>query len=201
MCYLVDRNDNFAKMPLLPYILERLRNMIQIIHLLIHNRVNIFRHNCAVHFLELQARTNQKSTDSTDVGQNIKEGRLFLTVAADEANNRNKTVNPDRLKRLRHGLQATNLNNVINATTPSQLLRNLALVGLLFVVDDMVGTELFQSVFLVLGGGCRYEPGAGGFGKLWLVSNLPRLRIPLEHSETTLTNECFSLLILYLLKV
>lgn len=52
-----------------------------------------------------------------------------------------------------------------------QLARRLAPLGVLDVVDDVVGAELLELVGFGFGGGGGDDAGAGGFGELrgWLV--------------------------------
>ena len=153
-------------MLLVPHVLVGLLQILQLKHLLVNNRLNVVGLDGVNHVLHLQPVANQDTADCADVVQGLKESRLVLVHATNEANDGDNTVNSDGLEGLRHCCRSTDFDNVLDTDTTSDLLGLLAPVGCLLVVDDVIRAVLLEGLSL-RGRGCGCNDAcASGLGEL-----------------------------------
>lgn len=157
-------------MLLIPHVLVRILEMVQVKHLLVDDGMNVIGLHGAVHLLVLQPRTHKHTPDSADVIQALEERGLVLGEASNKADDGDDAVDLDGLEGLRHGGRAADFDNVGDAQAArGELLRCLAPVGVLLVVDDVVGAVFLQEFGLLGGGGGGDDGCAGGFGELQMI--------------------------------
>lgn len=125
--------------------------------------------NSADHILEQVTATDVHSTDGADVAQGIQNLGLALGVTGtEEADDTDNALELDGLDTLLQSAGSTDFQNVIDTlSVRGQLAGRLTPLGVLLVVEDMVGSELLQERFLFRGGGGSNNGGTGSLGELW----------------------------------
>lgn len=147
--------------------LVRILGFFELKHLLVDDGVNVVGLNSLVHLLKLQPRAHEHTTDSADVAQSLDEARLLLAFhTSKETDHANDAVNANGLERVLHRVRTAHFHNVLHARATRQLLRRLAPVLVLLVVDDMVGAQLLQLLALGLARSRRNDPSPRRLRKL-----------------------------------
>jgi hypothetical protein len=164
--HLLNLDANLAKVLLVPLELVSLLELIKSKDFLINNRLDVVGLDSSIHLLKLLSAANVNTTNSADVNQSIEESRLLIASTTDETDNGNNTFEANGLERLLEGVGAADLDNVVDANTACELLGCLAPVGVLSVVDNVIGTEGLEFVGLFLGGSGGDDAGTGCFCEL-----------------------------------
>lgn len=118
------------------------------------------------HFLHLDSASDEDTASGADVGQVLKETRLFLAWAGNKANDGDEATDLDTGQALLHGRGAGNLDDVVNTDASCQFLGLDAPFGSLAVVDDVVGAELLEELSLLIRTRCCDYPSASSLGEL-----------------------------------
>lgn len=107
--------------------------------------------NSPDHVAHQRLATHVDTTNGANVAESVDDARLpFGTSTTKESDHTDHTLKLDALEALRERAAATNLNNVVHASTiGSQLASSLAPVRVVLVVDDMVGSELLELLSLL----------------------------------------------------
>jgi hypothetical protein len=151
---------------LVPLELVSLLELVKSKDLLINNRLDVVGLDSSIHLLKLLSAADVDTTNSADVDKSIEESRLLIASTANESNNGNNTFEANSLKRLLQSVGTTDFNDVVDANTTCELLGGFAPVGVLSVVDNVIGTEGLEFVGLFLGGSGGDDTGTGCFCEL-----------------------------------
>jgi hypothetical protein len=146
---------------LVPLELVSLLELVKSKDLLINNRLDVVGLDSSIHLLKLLSAADVDTTNSADVDKSIEESRLLIASTANESNNGNNTFEANSLKRLLQSVGTTDFNDVVDANTTCELLGGFAPVGVLSVVDNVIGTEGLEFVGLFLGGSGGDDTGTG----------------------------------------
>lgn len=149
------------------HVFKSLLRLLQWEHLLINHRLDIIRLDRPHHLLKLAPRTDKHPSEGTKVPQSMNNPCVTLGLhATKEANDIDHPIRPDGLDALFLRLGTAHLEDLIHALTVGELAGGFAPVGVLLVVDDVVGTEFLEDFgFFGCRGGCN-DSGACGFGEL-----------------------------------
>ena len=129
------------------HILIRLLQLLKLKHLLIHYWFNLIRIDTLIHTLKLESTTHQHAPNRTDIIQTVQETWLILRRASQEPNDRDNALGFDGLERLLHSFGPADLENVVDAEmVGGEGFGCFAPVGVVFVIDDMVGAKFFEGV-------------------------------------------------------
>lgn len=164
--HLLNLDADLAKVLLVPLELVSLLELVKSEGLLVNDRLDVVGLDGLVHLLELLSAADVDTADSANVDESVEKSGLLVVGAADEANDGDDTLEADGLERLLEGVGAANFDDVLDADAAGDLLCRLTPVGVLAVVDDVVGTELLELVALCLGRGGGDDTGTGGLGEL-----------------------------------
>ena len=85
LCLLGNLDRHLTKVLLVKHVLVRLLEFRQVEDLLVDNRVDVISLDRSIHVLELLARAYKQTAYSAKVVEAVKEGRLVLGEAANEA--------------------------------------------------------------------------------------------------------------------
>jgi hypothetical protein len=148
--HLLNLDADLAKVLLVPLELVSLLELVKSEDLLVNDRLDVVGLNGGVHLLELLSAANVDTTNGADVDKSVKKSGLLVVGTADETNDRDDTLEANGLERLLQSVGATDLDDVVDTDTTSDLLGGLAPVRVLLVVDDVVGTESLELLGLLL---------------------------------------------------
>ena len=136
-------------------------------HLLINDRLDVVRVNRSVHSLELLSAPYKHSSDGTHVAQAIQETRLVFREATQEAYDGDDAFGLDCLQALLHRCRPADFQNVVDPGAMwSKLLSRSTPFRIALVVEDMVGTQLFECLRFRVRAGSGDYASPGCFGKL-----------------------------------
>lgn len=164
--HLLNLDADLAEVLLVPLELVSLLELLEREDLLVNNRLDVVGLDSSVHLLELLSAANVDTTNGADVDESIKESGLLVVGAADEADDGDDTLEADGLERLLESVGTTDLDNVVDTNTAGDLLGGLAPVGVLLVVDNVVGTESLELLTLLLGRSGGNDTGTSSLGEL-----------------------------------
>ena len=141
------------------------------------------------HILELAVGANIDTANGADFVQSLEDVVLGLGTAQ-EANDGDDALHLDGVEALSEGARTADLDDVLNALAAGgQLAGRLAPVGVLGVVDDVVGAQLLEDLALLLGRSGSDDRRAGSLGKLCFFKSESRV-IQIRHLGL-LRNVCF----------
>lgn len=151
-----------------PLVLISLTELLQRENLGVNDRSELIRVglNSTAHVLHLSTTSNKETSGSAEVGKAVEETRVVLTSAANEADNRDDTVNLDGVEGLLHGCRAGNLDNVVDTSAAGKLLGLGSPLRSLAVVDDVVSTKLLKKLSLLSRAGSSDDLGSSSLGEL-----------------------------------
>lgn len=133
---------------------------------LVNNGVNVVGLNGSTHLLHELPATDIDTANSANPAQRLEDALLGLSTA-EETNNGNDTLILDSSQALAEGAGTTDLNDMVNTlVVGSELAGGLAPVGVLAVVDDVIGAELLEHLGLLLGRGGGDHLGTTRLGEL-----------------------------------
>ena len=160
-------DDHFPEMLLIPHVLITLLGLLELEDPRVHHRLDLIRIDRLIHLLELQSRAHQDPAHNTDMVQALQEAGLVPWCATQEPDDGNHAVDLDGIETLRHGCGTPNLEDVINALfLVGEFLGLFSPIGVGFIVDDVMGTEILEFLGLFLRA-CRRDDGCtGGSGEL-----------------------------------
>lgn len=153
-------------MLLVPLELVSLLELVKSEDVLVNDGLDVVGLDGGVHLLELLSAANVKTADCADVDESVEKSGLLLVGATDETNDGNDTLEADGLERLLEGVGTTDLDDVVHTNTASDLLGGLTPVGVLAVVDNVVGTESLELLTLLLGRSSGDDTGTSSLGEL-----------------------------------
>lgn len=179
-------------MLLVPLVLVGLLDLVQREHLVVDHRLDVIGLDGPVHLLELLPATHINTSDGADVGQGLEDRGLFLPLdPAQESNDADDPIEPDRLERLVHGVRPADFDDMLDPTRSCDLLGGLSPVLIFGVEDDVVGADRLDSVSLGLGRRGRDDSSPNGLCELVegsVVSPVSGLdRLILSYRSGTLT--------------
>lgn len=148
---LLNLDANLAKVLLIPLELISLLELLKRKHLLINNRLDVVCLNRSIHLFKLLSAAHIDTANGANVDKRIKQSRLLVAGATDEANDGDDTFEADGLERLLQSVGAADFDNVVYADAAGELFGGFAPVGVVAVVDDVVGAEGLELVGLFLG--------------------------------------------------
>lgn len=122
--------------------------------------------NSTAHILHLSTASNKETSGSAEVGKAVEETRVALVGAADEADNRNDTIDLDGVEGLLHGCRTSNLDDVVDTSTAGELLGLGSPLRSLAVVDDVVSTKLLKKLSLLSRAGSSDDLCTSSLGEL-----------------------------------
>jgi hypothetical protein len=163
---LLNLDADLAKVLLVPLKLVSLLQLVKSEDLLVDDRLDVVGLDSGVHLLELLSAANVDTTDGTDVDESIEKSGLLVVGATDEANDGDDTLEADGLERLLQSVGATDLDDVVDTDTTSDLLGGLAPVGVLLIVDDVIGTKGLELLSLLLGRSGGDDTSTSGLSEL-----------------------------------
>lgn len=152
-----------------PLVLVRLLELLELEHLAIDDRAELVKVglNGSAHLLHLVPAADEQTASGAQALQVLEETRLVRVLgAADKAYDADDALNLDTLEALRHGSRARNLDDVVHAYPVGDLAHLGAPVGILLVVDNVVGAQPLQELGLLGGAGGGDDARAGCLGKL-----------------------------------
>lgn len=153
-------------MLLVPLELVSLLELVKSEDVLVNDGLDVVGLDGGVHLLKLLSAANVKTADCADVDESVEKSGLLLVGATDETNDGNDTLEADGLERLLEGVGTTDLDDVVHTNTASDLLGGLTPVGVLAVVDNVVGTESLELLTLLLGRSSGDDTGTSSLGEL-----------------------------------
>lgn len=153
-------------MLLVPLELVSLLELVKSEDVLVNDGLDVVGLDGGVHLLKLLSAANVKTADCADVDESVEKSGLLLVGATDETNDGNDTLEADGLERLLEGVGTTDLDDVVHTNTASDLLGGLTPVGVLAVVDNVVGTESLELLTLLLGRSSGDNTGTSSLGEL-----------------------------------
>lgn len=153
-------------MLLVPLELVSLLELIKSEDVLVNDGLDVVGLDGGVHLLKLLSAANVKTADCADVDESVEKSGLLLVGATDETNDGNDTLEADGLERLLEGVGTTDLDDVVHTNTASDLLGGLTPVGVLAVIDNVVGTESLELLTLLLGRSSGDNTGTSSLGEL-----------------------------------
>lgn len=137
--------------------------------------MDIVRLDGVDHVIHQRLAADIHTAHSADVAQGLQNvGDGAGVHSTQEANNTNDALELDALEALLQGAGASNLNDVVNPDVVArQTARDLAPIGLGFVVNNVVGTEVLKALALLFGRGCCDHSCARCFCELYFVNTCP----------------------------
>lgn len=148
--HLLDLDADLAEVLLVPLELVSFLELVESEDLLVDDRLDVVGLNGSVHLLKLLSAADINTADGTDVDESIEKSGLLVVGAADEADDGDNTLEANGLERLLQSVGTTDLDDVVDTDTTGDLLCGLTPVGVLAVVDNVVGTQSLQLLALLL---------------------------------------------------
>ena len=151
-----------------PLVLISLTELLQREDLGVNDRSKLIRVglNSTAHILHLGTASNKETSGSAEVGKAVEETRVALISAANEANNRDDTVDLDSVEGLLHGCRTSNLDDVVDTSTAGEFLGLGSPLRSLAVVDDVVSTKLLKKLSLLSRAGSSDDLCTSSLGEL-----------------------------------
>lgn len=167
---LLDLDGDLSNVLLLPHVFIRFPGLFQGEHFLVDHRVNVVGLDGFHHVLHLSLRADIHASHRADPGESFQQCRVALRVrVAQESDDADNALELDRLQALLQSARSTNIQHVVNALiVVRELARRLSPVGILLVVDNVVGAQLLEELEFVVRRGSSDDGGTGGFGELYI---------------------------------
>ena len=159
--FLLNLDANLAKVLLVPLELISLLELLERKHLLVDNGLDVVGLDRSIHLLKLLSAAHIDTANGANVDKCIEQGRLLVAGATNETDDGNDTFEADGLEGLLQGVGATDFDDVVYADAAGELFGGLAPVGVVAVVDHVVGAEGLEFIGLFLGGGGGDDTGTG----------------------------------------